>query len=535
MHRHFLDRWVVAGLLVVLAGCADLPRERGTPDVDEMIVARGVPSPAWPTEARSASSDEARVAELLSQPLTSERAVQLAFLKNPRIQVEYARLGITQADLYEASRVTNPTFGYVDLSASGEGGSQLTRSISLSFADLLLLRARTRLARAEIERVRHTVAAALIELATEVETAWYEYVSAKQVATMREAVAQAAANSAEFAQRSFDAGNIAPRNLALELAAESEARIAATRTAAEAVRARTVLAGVLGISSREQWDTPRKLPAPLANDGSQDSLITHALESRLDLEAVRREVSLLEDALGVTHRWRYLGAFRVGYERENETDGAHLHGPTLALQLPIFNTGRGAVLRARAELEESQARLASVELAVRNEVALGLDRVATAREIAERYRTALVPQREAVVQRELERYNFMLGGVFELLQAKRAEFDAYQEYLESVRDYWVARTELRRAAGGKLPGDEQKPEATIGVEDVLTPNEKDMKDMDHSPMGHPTDHEAQPPAGREPVKDDSPRKEAPNGTLEPDAQHGDHPPEPGENLNGDTP
>ncbi|HEY4644914.1 MAG TPA: hypothetical protein VIH25_01395, partial [Steroidobacteraceae bacterium] len=81
MHRHFLDRWVVAGLLVVLAGCADLPRERGTPDVDEMIVARGVPSPAWPTEARSASSDEARVAELLSQPLTSERAVQLAFLK----------------------------------------------------------------------------------------------------------------------------------------------------------------------------------------------------------------------------------------------------------------------------------------------------------------------------------------------------------------------------------------------------------------------------------------------------------------------
>ena len=535
MHRHFLDRWVFAGLLVVLAGCASLPRERGAPDVDEMIVARGTPSPAWPTDARSASSDEARVAELLSQPLTAERAVQLAYLKNPRIQSEYARLGITQADLYEASRVTNPTFGYADLSASGQGGNQSTRTVSLSFADLLLLRARTRLARAEIERVRYTVAAALVDLAVAAETAWYEYVSTQQVAAMREAVAQIAANSAEFAQRSFEAGNIAPRDLALELAAASEARIAAARAAAEVVRARTALAAVLGISARMKWDTPRKLPAPLAEDESQDALVAHALESRFDLEAARREVRLLEDALGVTRRWRYLGAIRIGYERENETDGTHLHGPTLALQLPIFNTGRGAVLRALAELEESQARLASTELAVRNEVALGLDRVATAREIAERYRTALVPQREAVVRHELERYNFMLGGVFELLQAKRAEFDAYQEYLESVRDYWVARTDLRRAAGGNLPGDEQKPEATIGVEDIGTRSETSMEGVDHSSMGHPTDHDAQPHVGPEPVKDDLPTEDMPNGTRNPDAESGDHRPDSGGNANGETP
>lgn len=526
---------IVAGLMVMLTGCASLPRERGTSAVDEMITARGHPSPAWPMDARSTASEDARISELLSQPLTTARAVQLAFLKNPRIQSEYARLGLTQADLYDASRVSNPTFGYVDLRASGGGGSEVRRSVSVTFADVLLLRARTRLARAEIERVRHTVASALIDLATEVEIAWYEYVSTIQVAAMRDAVAQAAANSAEFASRSYEAGNLAPRDLALELAAASEARIVATRSLAETIRARTALASVLGVSSRETWDAPTTLPAPPADDGVENSLIARALETRPDLAAVRREVSLLEDALGVTRRWRYLGAVDVGYERGSESDGARLRGPTLALQLPIFNTGRGAVLRARAQLEDAQARLTSVELAVRNEVALGLDRVSAAREIAEQYRTALVPQREAVVQRELERYNYMLGGAFELLQAKRAEFDAYQEYLESVRDYWVTCAQLRRAVGGQRVCDDQRAEPTIGVEDVLTPRQENMEGMDHSSMEHPPDHAAPPPADREPMKDHSSPQDMPDGTHKPDLEHGGHPTESDPNASGERP
>jgi len=45
----------------------------------------------------------------------------------------------------------------------------------------------------------------------------------------------------------------------------------------------------------------------------------------------------------------------------------------------------------------------------------------------------------------------MLVGAFELILAKQAEYDAYQEYVEAVRDYWVASAELERAVGG-FPG-----------------------------------------------------------------------------------
>ena len=49
----------------------------------------------------------------------------------------------------------------------------------------------------------------------------------------------------------------------------------------------------------------------------------------------------------------------------------------------------------------------------------------------------------------------MLVGVFELLQARRAQLDASQAYLEAVRDYWIARSELKRAVGGKLPDESE--------------------------------------------------------------------------------
>lgn len=491
MKRHGFPGLVMAGLLVLLAGCASVPRERGTREIDEIIAARGVPAPAWPG-APVSTEIGARVAELLRQPLTVERAVEIAFVRNPHIRAAYAELGIAQADVLEASRPGNPTLGYVDLRPQDGGRSQITRSVSLEFADLLFLPARARLARSDFERVRHSVGAALVDLEARVETAWFEYVSAQQVAEMRAAVARTAAAAGELAQRLRDAGNISPRDLTLELAAAGEARVAAARASADAIRARSVLAELLGVSTRETWRTTGRLPAPMPAGDLPAGLVEQALAARLDVAAARREVDVLESGLGLTRRWRWLGVIEVGYERESETGGARLRGPSLAIQLPIFNQNQSAVLRAQAQLEAARARLSVLEFTARDEVIAGIDRLATAHEIAEAYRTALVPQREAVVARTLEEFNFMLVGAFELLQAKREGYDAYQEYLEAVRDYWLTRTELRRAAGGRLPGDEELPQSTIGVEDVLAPTEQ-SGETDHSRMDHSGRNEGETP------------------------------------------
>ena len=80
--------------------------------------------------------------------MSAEQAVRLAFHYNPRIREEYARLGLGRAELDEARRIANPSFGYAKLDPRSGNGSQITRSVSLSFTDLLLLPARKRFAAA---------------------------------------------------------------------------------------------------------------------------------------------------------------------------------------------------------------------------------------------------------------------------------------------------------------------------------------------------------------------------------------------------
>jgi cobalt-zinc-cadmium efflux system outer membrane protein len=216
------------------------------------------------------------------------------------------------------------------------------------------------------------------------------------------------------------------------------------------------------------------LPAVPKEIQQQEALVDAAVSSRLDVLSARREVSALESVLRVARWWRWLGDLEVGYERETEVDGTRLRGPTFSFGFPLFNQNRSGVMRTQAELERARVHLEQLELSVRNDIALGMDRLATAREIAETYRAALIPQREAVTQRTLEEVNFMLSSAFEALQAKREQYEAYQEYIEAVRDYWLARVQLRRAVGGKLADDDAQGVEKLAIEPIALEQVKGM-------------------------------------------------------------
>jgi outer membrane protein, heavy metal efflux system len=94
----------------------------------------------------------------------------------------------------------------------------------------------------------------------------------------------------------------------------------------------------------------------------------------------------------------------------------------------------------------------------------------------------------------------MLIGVFELIQAKTQEYDAYQGYLEAIRDYWLARLDLMRVVGARLPSETDATGQTPSVSEILTPRGitmdhggdaappqpmADMPGMDHSSHGAP--------------------------------------------------
>lgn len=496
----------------LLAGCAGLPADHGRDGVAALLKERG-----REVAGQGAGDDAARrmLADTSGRPLGIHDAVRIALVGNPRLKSEYARLGFAAAEVYNAARLSNPrlSFGYLFVDERG-ATDKIDLGLTQSFTELLLLPARNRFAQGEFERVQRAVAAEIQALAADVEAAFYIHAGARQIAAMREAVARAARVSADLAERFFKAGNIGRLELSREQAAATQAELDALQAQAEATRTELALARLLGAPMNPaRWSVDPRLPAPVETEDEMALLTKLADGARLDLAAARRRVELQADALGVTRRWRYLGDIEVGVQAERDTDRTRHLGPSLSLELPLFNQGQGRVARAEAELQGAEAELAALELDIVTGLSAAHAEVVNARTRTERYRTRLIPQREDVVQRTQEQVNYMLVGQFDLLLSKQQEYDAYQGYLEAVRDYWLARTELARQVGAPLPSAARAGGDALDVDALLAPKEapmqhgpapqtdhqghdmKDMKDMKKPPEPRP---EAQPHQHGEP-------------------------------------
>lgn len=480
MFTHRAPQLLLGLALSTLSGCVAVSRTDGVRSVDRQLHSADESAPHVGDTSGTAASD-ARVAELLAAPLTASAAVQVAFLRNPQVLEAYARLGLSQADVVAASRIANLVISGSII--TGEGERQAIGGIGQSLTELLMLSARKRLAAGEYERTQQLIAASLLDLIRDTEADWYRYVTAEQVSAMRAAVARAAEVSATLAQRFFDAGNVSELDLTLKRANAAQARLAALRAATDARAAKYRLQQQMGLSGTPQWRAVADLPAPVSVAHTAEALVNRAHEHRADLLAARQEVTLLEGASSLARRWRWLGNAEVGVQRERETDGRVLTGPTLALALPIFNQGQAGIARAEAQLEVSRARLQALEAAADNAVRLGVERLEAAHQVAEEYRQSLVPEHEVIVKRQQELQNFMIVGQFELLRSKQQQYDAYQGYLEAVRDCWLARVELVRAVGAELPEGAASESAPVGVDSILHPTPEPMGPMEHGHHG----------------------------------------------------
>lgn len=317
---HFL---VLAGVAMLLAGCATVHPGLDPPQINKLLAARGAPELGW--EKNSDGADAALVAQWLGEPMTAERAVRVAMLRSPRLQDEYARLGLARADIMEAVQVANPRFGIASLDALGGPGSQLTLGLTMPLVDLLVMPARARLARSDFERAKLAIAASVLGVGFDVELAWYAYVGAQQVADMRAAVASGMATSAELARRFYAAGNISELQLKREEAAASQAQIDAARALVAARMARLQLNTTVGLSGADaDWQTSDRLPLPVAAEDDPAVLEAMANQGNLALLAQAREVDILRDAAGITRKTRLLGDTQIGFERERDTNGSKI-------------------------------------------------------------------------------------------------------------------------------------------------------------------------------------------------------------------
>lgn len=448
---------ILSLLIVVITGCAQVPKEAGFGDVQKLVHQRMDYRLHW-NQGSTADEQVARaIEELLKQELSVDAAVQIALLNNQNLQATYEDLGITQADVVEAGLLENPVFfGQARFPDKSPSMTNLEFEVTQNFLNILMLPARKKLAAMQFEEVKLRVADEVLKLAAEVRAAYYRAIGASQIEQMRQHIAEAGEASYEMARRMHTAGNTSDLNLASEQGHYEQARMDYAQSTTLVVEFREQLIRLMGLwGAQAELKLAYQLPDVPAREITIDHLESLAIKNRLDLASARQEVEVLAQALGITLDWRWIGKADVGVSTERDPDGQWVTGPSLTLELPIFNQRQADIARLEAQLRQGQKRLAAQAVNIRSEVRALRSRLMMQRHLAEHYKKVIIPLQERIVHLTLQEYNYMLAGVFDLLIARQNELDTYQKYIETVRDYWITRAQIQRVVGGHLPAIDQ--------------------------------------------------------------------------------
>jgi outer membrane protein TolC len=405
----------------------------------------------WPRDDGERDGIRSAVKELLASPLSADNAVQAALLNNPGLQATYAELGIAEADLVQAGRMTNPHFAY--LRTSEGGARKLEWALTFPIVDLLTMPLRTRIEGRRFEQVKLAVAGRMLEVATVTRKSWVETVAAEERVRYLEQVKLAAEASAELAGRMERVGNFNRLDLLREevFHAETSAHLARARQAAVAARER--LTRQMGLSGGDApFRLPGRLPDLPAGKPEFKDIEARAMTERLDVRAAALETGSLAASLGLTRATRFINVLELGPAATKEDPEPWKRGFEVSLQLPIFDWGGARVAKAEAIYMQALHRVAETAVNARSEVREAYSAYHTAYDTAKRYRDEIVPLRKKIAEENMLRYNGMLISVFELLADAREQLATVSAYIDALRGFWISESELQTAFNGPFMG-----------------------------------------------------------------------------------
>jgi outer membrane protein, heavy metal efflux system len=435
-----------------LAGCISPNPNAAFDDVDKEVAARTGQSLHWIRNDRDQDEIERRVQSLLQTNLTAESAVAIALLNNRSLQAEFEAIGISQAELAQASRLENPEF-----SGSWRWPNESPKvlnaeyAIAQNFLDVLLLPARRKIASRNVQSTKLRTAHEVLDLWEKVQVAFHTLQGHQQIAERLRLIVEVNEAGVDLSRRQYQAGNINNLELHNQEAAYAESKLDLANVEVEIRSDREKLNRLLGLWGKQtSWQIVDTLPPLPKQELPLEAIESVAIRLRLDLAAARGELQAISGALKLKGAFRYFPAVNVGVNAERELDRSWLVGPTLDVEIPIFDQGQSELAILTSEYRRAQRNFEALAVDIRSEVRELRDALIAAREKAAYHQNVLLPQRQRILRETLLQYNAMQISNYELLGAKERQQRAEEQSVEALRDYWIARAELQRAAGGRL-------------------------------------------------------------------------------------
>jgi outer membrane protein TolC len=434
---------------LALCGCATFSADGGFDPVAKQARAQLHKDVRWArSEAEQAKSD-VQVAELLARKLNVEDAVQIALLNNRTLQASFEDLGISEADLVQSGRLPNPRFTLRHAGAAAQ--YDIEETISFNVLALFTEPYVHEIEKRRFAQVQNAVVIAVMQLANDTRRTYFAAVAARESVHYSEQVKTAADTGAELARRMAAAGNWNLLDQAREQSFHTEAAQRLTHAKLAEDAAREKLSRLMGLSGDQStFQLSRRLPDLPQNIEDLPDVEQAVLQNRIDLRLMRMQLDELARSLNLTKATRFVNVLDVGPTRvlQGAMSQPYEHGYEVSLEIPIFDSGAARVRRVEAIYSRAVDRFAQAAIDARSQIRLAYATYRSTFDIAGQQRDEVLPTRKLIAAQSLLRYNASLISVFDLLADARGQIASVDDYIGSVRDFWMAKSELDTALLG---------------------------------------------------------------------------------------
>lgn len=444
---------------LALGACAELPRNSGFDALAQRVQQQTGQNVRWQRSEQEAQAIREQVRTLLQQPLDADSAVAIGLLNNRELQTRFDELDIAVSGLRDADRFPNPV-----LSAGRRSGDGLTTTdlgIEFNITALIWRSPLLKLQGENVRRAQAQAAAAVMAKAMELRVAFYTWQAAQQKAEMAQTVAAATEAAAQLADRQFRAGTASLRDRARQQALHAESLLGADQARLQAAGAREQLNRLMALwGAQTEWRAAARLSEPPSTLPDVEQPEAVAIRNSAALDAARANLTVYAQALDLTRSSRFLNLVSLGVDYEKKTGEGSELGPSLSLELPIFNSGDARVQRQAALYRQAEQQLYQLAVDTRSEARESRWRWQAAHGVALHYRQRILPLYQTILEETQKHYNGMLDDVYTLLADRRAQIVAGGAYIDALRDFWIAQAQFEHALGTRL-GAARQPAAPI--------------------------------------------------------------------------
>lgn len=444
-------------VLVLLQACAVTPQEDFARARDLARSSAGV-TDVYDPDQPDLTPDQ--IDSVLAEGLTLDEAVRLALTHNRPLQAAFMEIGIAKADWVQSGLLRNPTLGVAVLLPEGGGRSFVEASIAQNLVDIWQLPTRRKIARHQLDATVLRIARLAGELAADTRAAYFEAVAAHELLLVARENAAILSKSHDAIRQKQEAGAASRFDESLARSQSLNGDLLLQSAVLEAATTKQKLAKLLSLDRDMQAvQLTDALPDVRPENLDAEPLLALARSRRLDLQAYESAMHAagVEVAL---ERSKAFGDVEAGVRVERED--RYKVGPTLSLEIPLFDQNQAQVARRKYLHLQSLKTYEGAYAQAAQDIRTAIDTTRAAAQSLTLHRQSLVPQAQSNLDLATQVYESGQITILGLIELQQRLLEARRGMIQSQREAATALADLMRAIGGPIENDlpatlERKP------------------------------------------------------------------------------